>query len=216
MRLRFLGHSCFKIRTKSATLVCDPYASEVGFSLPPVKADIVTVSHDHPDHNYVEGVKADPFVITGPGEYEVKEVAIIGIPSFHDAKEGEERGANTIYTVAAEDLVLCHLGDLGHALSTKTIEELGDIDVLFVPVGGIFTLDAAQASELVKQLEPRIVIPMHYRTKYHDQKKFAQVEPVETFLRLIGGKMREAAKLSFSRSSLGEEMEVIVLQPNHR
>jgi L-ascorbate metabolism protein UlaG (beta-lactamase superfamily) len=216
MRIRSFGHACFSIKTKTATIVTDPYAPQVGFSLPSVEADIVTVSHDHPDHNAVSLVQGEPFVVAGPGEYEIKEVAITGLVSFHDNKQGEERGGNVIYTIAAEELTLCHLGDLGHKLETNVIEELGDIDVLFIPVGGVMTLDPKEAAELVKQLEPRLVIPMHYRTKFHDPKTFAQVEPVETFLKEMGVEKREEAKLVISKSSLGDELEVVVLRPKHR
>lgn len=216
MRIRFLGHACFKLKTKTATVVSDPYSSEVGFAMPQVKADIVTVSHDHFDHNYIEAVKGHPFVVKGPGEYEIKEVALTGLTTFHDNKKGEKRGQNTIYVITAEDLNICHLGDLGHTLKTKTIEQLGEIDVLLVPVGGEFTLDVAKAVELVKQLEPRLVIPMHYRTKKHDADKFAKLKSVADFLQELGVEKKQEEKLSVSKSGLGEEMEVVVLKPNHR
>lgn len=216
MRISYLGHSCFTIKTKTATIVTDPYTPQVGFSLPSVAADVVTISHDHPDHNAATLVQGDRFVISGPGEYEIKEVAITGLVSYHDDKKGEERGGNVIYTIVAEELTLCHLGDLGHKLETKAIGALGDIDVLFVPVGGVFTLGPAEAAELVKQLEPRLVIPMHYRTTSHDQKTFAQVETLEAFLKEMGVEKREERKLLVSKSSLGDETEVVVLRPKHR
>jgi len=212
MQISYLGHSSFKIKTKTATLVTDPYSSKVGFKMPKVEAEIVTVSHDHYDHNFVEAVKGRPFVITGPGEYEIKEVGVHGLATYHDAKEGEDRGNNTVYLISAEDLTVCHLGDLGHQLSTRMVEEIGEIDVLLIPVGGQFTIGPKRAVEVITQVEPRIVIPMHFRTNRHQAKGFSKVLPVDAFLKQIGVEYKKEEKLVVSKSGLEEEMEVVVLK----
>lgn len=212
MQISYLGHSSFKIKTKTAALVADPYSSKVGFKMPKVEAEIVTVSHDHYDHNFVKAVKGQPFVITGPGEYEIKEVGIHGLATYHDAKEGEDRGNNTVYLITAEDLTVCHLGDLGHQLSARMVEEIGEIDVLLIPVGGQFTIGPKRAVEVITQVEPRIVIPMHYRTNRHQTKGFSKMLPVDAFLKQIGVEYKKEEKLVVSKSGLEEEMEVVVLK----
>ncbi|MBI5037393.1 MAG: MBL fold metallo-hydrolase [Candidatus Kerfeldbacteria bacterium] len=163
MYITWLGQSCFKIQTKNATLIMDPYDQKLGLKLPRLQADIVTISHDHYDHNNAEGIGGEPFIISNPGEYEVKGISIRGIPSWHDTSEGAERGANTIYIIEAEDIKIAHVGDLGTQLSEVQVEQLDNIDVLMVPVGGTYTLDAAGAAKVVNDIEPRIIIPMHYK-----------------------------------------------------
>jgi len=212
MQISYLGHSSFKIKTKTATLVTDPYSSKVGFKMPKVEAEIVTVSHDHYDHNFVEAVKGRPFVITGPGEYEIKEVGVHGLATYHDAKEGEDRGNNTVYLITAEDLTVCHLGDLGHQLSARMVEEIGEIDVLLIPVGGQFTIGPKRAVEVITQVEPRIVVPMHYRINRHQTEGFSKVLPVDAFLKQIGVEYKKEDRLVVSKSGLEEEMEVVVLK----
>lgn len=209
MQLRYFGQSCFKIKTKSASLVTDPYSAK----LPKIGAEIVTVSHNHPDHNCIEAIEGKPFIISGPGEYEIKEVSIQGIPTFHDTQNGELRGENIIYVITAEDLTLCHLGDLGHRLSPKLLEMIGDVDVLFVPTGWDKSLGPKAAAEVVNQIEPRLVIPMHYKTSLHKTEEYKDMAPVEEFLKEMGVEKQEMEKLVLSRSSLGEEMETVVLKP---
>ena len=134
MEITWYGHSCFRLRDRKATVVTDPYDKSIGYSLPRIRADIVTLSHDHPHHTYVRGVKGDPKVISGPGEYEVKGVFITGIPTFHDKKKGSVRGRNTVFLFDFDDLTVCHLGDLGHVPTQSQVELLNDIDVLLIPV----------------------------------------------------------------------------------
>jgi len=212
MQISYFGHSSFKIKTKTAVLVTDPYSLKVGFKMPKVEAEIVTVSHDHFDHNFVKAVKGRPFIINGPGEYEIKEVGVHGLATYHDTKEGKERGNNTVYLITAEDLTICHLGDLGHQLSAKMVEEMGEIDVLLIPVGGQFTIGPKRAVEVITQVEPRIVIPMHYRTKRHQAEGFSKLLPIEAFLKQIGVEYKKEEKLVVSKSGLEEEMEVVVLK----
>ncbi len=218
MDITYLGHSCFKLRGRESSLVTDPYAASVGFSLPRVSADLVTVSHFHDDHNNVSGVsgtarREKPFVIKDPGEYEISGISIFGIPTFHDAKGGAERGRNTVFVIHVDAVSLVHLGDLGHTLSDNQIEEIGVCDVLLVPVGGRYTLDPGKAIEVVSQLQPSITIPMHYRTQKHKPKEFGGLATVEEFLHEGGFEQAQRLqKLTLAKGSLPEEMQVVVLE----
>jgi L-ascorbate metabolism protein UlaG (beta-lactamase superfamily) len=208
MDITWLGHSCFRIKVKDVFVVTDPFDATLKYPWPKPSANIVTVSHLHPGHNNPGGVDGNPRVVNRPGEYEIKGVLIIGFPTFHDAAQGANRGRNTIYLMEMEDLKLCHLGDLGHALSSKQIEELSGIDVLFVPVGGVSSVDAKGAAEIVRLLNPKIVIPMHYQTQVTPW-----LEPLERFTAGMG--LREVApqpKLTVTRSNLPPETRVVVLE----
>src|SRR5947207_12209613 len=162
MEISWLGHSCFQVRGKNVTLITDPFPPQPGYSLGKVNAPIVTISHNHAGHNYIQGVSGNPRVVRGPGEYEISDVLITGVASYHDNKRGQELGRNTIYIIHMDELVICHLGDLGHTLQEEQLEEVADADVLLIPIGGQHTLNATQAAEVISQVEPRIVIPMHY------------------------------------------------------
>lgn len=164
MEITWLGHACFRLRAKEATVVCDPFAKSIGLALPRTQADIVTVSHSHPGHSNAAGVGGGPRLINGPGEYEIKNCFVSGIAAYHDGAQGKERGKATIYVIELEDMVVCHLGDLGHVLAQEQIEAIGRVDILLAPVGGGNGLNAAQAAEVISLLEPRAVIPMHYQT----------------------------------------------------
>ncbi|EKD62462.1 MAG: Zn-dependent hydrolase of the beta-lactamase fold-like protein, partial [uncultured bacterium] len=168
MEITYLGHASFRIKGKTAVVVTDPFDPVMlGMKFPHVDADIVTVSHNHADHNMANLVAApvggSKKVITGPGEYEIKGVSVLGFPTFHDDKNGELRGKNTVYVIYLDGYALCHLGDLGHTLSEETINQIGDVDILFVPVGGFFTLDVEKAIEVVHSIEPKVIIPMHFK-----------------------------------------------------
>src|SRR4051794_5091691 len=160
----WLGHASFRLKSKDALIIADPFDKSLGLGNPGQKADIVTVSHDDPHHNAVAAVKGDPKVINGPGEYETRGVFITGVWSFADDTGGKERGRNTIFLFHLDDLMVCHLGALGHTLNSQQLAALGDVDVLLVPVGGHASLTASKASEVISQIEPKIVIPMHYST----------------------------------------------------
>jgi len=208
MEITWYGQSCFRLRDKLATVITDPYDRSIGYTLPRVRADIVTISHHHPDHNYVQGVKGEPKVIDGPGEYEVRGVFITGIPTFHDRRKGVSRGRNTVFLFDFEGLTVCHLGDLGHVPTQSQVEALSDIDVLLIPVGAVSTINAAQAAEVISLLEPRLVIPMHYRTKLVKVK----LDPVSKFLKEMGlSKLPTHESLRVTKSSLPEETQVLLL-----
>jgi len=215
MKIRYLGHSSFKIVTGSVTIITDPFNPEkVGLPYPKVQADLVLSSHDHPDHNYFEGVTGEPFVISAPGEYEVKGVKVRGFQTFHDDKGGVERGKNTIYLVETEDLSLCHLGDLGHLLDDKIVEEFEDLDVLFVPVGGVYTLSVSDAAKVVAQLEPKYIFPMHYLIE-NGKGTIKDLQPVSAFLGEMGvGQIEPKDELNINSKSLPEEAETVVLRPS--
>jgi L-ascorbate metabolism protein UlaG (beta-lactamase superfamily) len=216
MEISWLGHACFQLRGKNVTLITDPNSPQQGSSCeePPRlgkrNASIVTVSHDHPGHNYVEGVIGNPRVVSRAGEYEISEVLITGVAAYHDKQRGQLHGRNVIYVIHIDDLVVCHLGDLGHPLQEAQLEEVADADILFVPIGGGHSLDAAQAAEVISQVEPRIVIPMHYPNEGGEEPAPA----LKTFCREMGvEKIEFQPKLNVTRSSIPAEMQVVLLSP---
>lgn len=217
MDISYLGHSSFKLRGKSGVVVTDPFGKRVGFPFPSVSADVVTVSHHHPDHDAIEGVggttrRQKPFIIDQPGEYEVLGISVFAYPTFHDESNGTIRGPNTIMAIHVDGVKIVHLGDLGHQLSQAQLSAIGVVDVLLVPVGGEFTIDAKKANELVEEMEPMIVIPMHFRTPKHAE-QFSKLSGVDDFLRELGmTDVIAKEKLSVTSTSLPSEMEVVVLK----
>jgi L-ascorbate metabolism protein UlaG (beta-lactamase superfamily) len=208
MEITWLGHSCFLIKGKEKTIITDPCHPDLGYRLGKPKADIATLSHFHPGHSYIEGVANEPKQIKSPGEYEIGGTFITGVASFHDNKKGGLKGKNTIYIIEMDGITLCHLGDLGHSLDPHLIEELGDIDILFLPVGEVSTIPLDTAVEIVRQLEPPIVIPMHYKTEAF----MGNLSPVDKFLDKMRIKWLEAKpKLSITSSSLPTTTQTIVL-----
>lgn len=217
MTITYQGHASFKLKGKTGVLVTDPYADQVGFSFPRVSADVVTVSHSHQDHNAVNKVEATsrrdkPFVIDTLGEYEVGGISVFGVETYHDATEGAERGINFCFTILIDDIRVCHLGDLGHQLNSKLVSQIGAVDVLLCPVGGVYTIDPKKAVSVIKALEPSIVIPMHYRTPAHDSEMFGELSTVDDFLKEMGVEAKTEDKLQLEKIRLPEETEVIVLQ----
>lgn len=209
MDITWLGHSCFKLKDKQATLITDPYSPDIGYSLSKQTADIVTLSHQHPGHSFAQGINGDPKVVDGPGEYEISNMLIIGVSTFHDNEKGAKKGKNTVHLYEMNELSICHLGDLGHVLTDEQVEELGNVDVLLLPVGGVSTIDAPVAAEVVRQLEPKIVIPMHYKTPAISR----ELEPVDRFLKEIGvHDINPQAKLSVTKSNLPLSMQVYLLE----
>lgn len=216
MEIIWLGHSCFQLRGKNVTLITDPFTPQPGYSLGKVNAPIVTVSHNHTGHNYVQGVGGNPRVVRGPGEYEISDVLITGVAAFHDSKRGQELGRNTVYVIHMDDLVICHLGDLGHTLQEAQLEEVADADILLVPIGGHNTINATQAAEVISQVEPRIVIPMHYRTEASAGSR-PDLEPLDKFCREMGVEaVNPLPKLTVTRNSLPQEPQVVILEQRNR
>jgi len=208
MEISWLGHSCFRIKGKQATVITDPYPPDLGYSLGKLTANIVTVSHQHPGHFYVQGINDEPRLITGPGEYEIGGVLITGIATFHDQERGQKRGKNTVYLMEVDEVSVCHLGDLGHVLTAEQVEEIDDVDVLLLPVGGVSTINAPMAAEIVRQIEPKAVVPMHYKTEALSR----ELEPVDRFLKEIGVKeINSQQKLSFTKSNLPISTQVFLL-----
>lgn len=213
MDITFLGHSSFRLKGKTATVVTDPFDPEiVGLKFPKVAADIVTISHQHEDHNQADLVKGVKRLVSGPGEYEIMGVSIIGIPTFHDEKKGAKRGKNTIYVYEMDGLRLVHLGDLGHKLHEKMLEKIGDIDILMVPVGGEYTIGSKEAVEVARAIEPKIVIPMHYQMPGLNPATFAKLSSTEPFLAEIGLLVEKTDKLSVKKENIGEESKAILLE----
>jgi L-ascorbate metabolism protein UlaG (beta-lactamase superfamily) len=213
MEITYLGHSCFRLRTSNGFVVTDPFDPKmVGLKFSGVEGDIVTVSHDHGDHNQHQLVKGVKRVVSGPGEYEIMGISIIGIPSFHDAKKGELRGKNTIYIIEAEGLRLCHLGDLGHSLSQEQVEEIGEVHVLIVPVGGEYTIGPKEAAQAVSDIEPKLIIPMHFKSQGINPEVFSKLAPLEDFLKELSLPTENSPKLSVKPEEIGEEQKVIVLE----
>ncbi len=217
MEITWLGHSCFVLRGKNVTLITDPFSPQPGQPQEEahkareskINAPIVTISHNHPGHNFAEGVGGNPRVVRGPGEYEISDVLITGVPSYHDAKRGAERGRNTIYIIHMDDLVICHLGDLGHILQEEQLEEVADADILLIPISGSNTLSAAQAAEVISQVEPHVVIPMHYRPSTGTGEG---PDPLDKFCREMGIEAVNAQpKLNILRSNLPVETQVVIL-----
>jgi L-ascorbate metabolism protein UlaG (beta-lactamase superfamily) len=206
----WFGQSCFRIREANVTAITDPYDKSIGYSLPRLRADIVTVSHDAPGHSAVSAVKGEPKVLSRPGEYEVKGVFIAGIQTWRGAvARGEAKEENTVFVFEFGELTVCHLGDLSQVLSQAQVEALPDIHVLLVPVGGGGALDADKAAEIVSLLEPSLVIPMHYRAPCVN----LQLDPLSKFLKEMGATEQPLQEtLRVSRSQLPEETQVVVLE----
>ncbi len=211
MIITWQGHSCFKIQDKigpeGVTLVTDPFNKEIGLKVPNFEANIITVSHDHHEHNNISALRGQPFVINCAGEYDYQGVLVEGIDAYNK-DEKNTRGRNTIYRMEIEDISLVHLGNLSGPLDSSQLEKLVGTDILLIPVGGEYTLDAKKAVEVISQIEPRIVIPMHYQTK--DLK--VKLDPIEKFVKELGIEPTYEDKLKISKRDLPvEEMELVIL-----
>jgi L-ascorbate metabolism protein UlaG (beta-lactamase superfamily) len=206
--ITWLGCDCFRIKSRDVTVITDPYDKSLGLGTLNQKAEIVTISHDYPGNNKLSGIKGDPFVITGPGEYEVGGVFVTGVWSFVDkAVEGKDSAKNNIFLLLMHDVVVCHLGALGHTLSPHQLEQLGDVDVLLVPVGG--PLSTSKAAEVISQVGPRIVVPMHYSTG----KETVELESLDKFMKELGLKEWQTQEKLVVRATESEEpMQVVVLE----
>ncbi len=208
MDITWYGHSCFRLSDRGVTIVTDPPSDDLGYERPRIRADVVTISHEHPGHNNRVGFRGGPKFFDGPGEYEVKDVFITGITTYHDARSGSVRGRNTVFLFEFDGVTICHLGDLGHVPTQSQVEALSAVDVLLVPVGGLHTIDASKASEVISLIEPRLVIPMHYKTKIEK----ANLETVTKFLKEMGlAPVPPQPDLTVTPSSLPDDTQVVLL-----
>jgi L-ascorbate metabolism protein UlaG (beta-lactamase superfamily) len=213
MKIKWLGHACFLVTSRDGTrVITDPYAVGGGINYSPINetADVVLVSHDHGDHNNVSAVRGKPEVVRGGGTKTIKGIPFKGIVTSHDASQGQQRGLNTVFCFTVDDLKLCHLGDLGHVLSPGQVTEIGTMDILFIPVGGFFTIDATVASQVCGQLTPRIAIPMHFKTT----KCAYPIAGVQDFLKGKKGVRKVVgSEVEIERANVPTATQIVLLQP---
>jgi len=207
LKISWLGHACFMIQTNNKkVIITDPFDDSVGYPKPRVTADLITVSHQHFDHNAVEMVSGKPRVIQTAGEHIIDGLKITGIPCYHDKAKGSLRGDNLIFIIEESDYRMCHLGDLGHIPDQKLLAEIGHVDVLLIPVGGLYTIDASEAKDVLSLINPRYAAPMHYKTPYLK----LPVSPVDNFLKYFPEHVT-IDQLDFSPEKSPEKMKVVVL-----
>lgn len=212
MIIKWLGHSCFLITSeRGLRVIMDPYSVGGGISYSSIEetADIVVVSHDHFDHNAVSAVRGKPEVVKGSGIKTVRGIQFRGIATYHDTSQGKQRGTNTVFCFTLGDIKLCHLGDLGHLLSQAQINEIGAVDILFIPTGGFYTIDAADASKVCDQLKPKVIIPMHFKTAKCD----FPISGVEDFIRnKKNARKMDSSQIEFKLGELPAATEIVVLK----
>ena len=212
MKIKWLGHSCFLITSvEGVRIVLDPYKSESHLNYIEVreKADLVTVSHEHYDHNYTALIPGNPEVVKGHGTRNIKGIAIRGIDAWHDEAGGKERGSNTIFCLSIEGMQVCHMGDLGHLPTEEQLIEIGKVDILLLPVGGVFTIDVKAANELIDKLKPKVAIPMHYKT---DRCTWLQYEADDFTRGKSNVKRLDTSEVELSKAKLPWTAEIIILQ----
>jgi L-ascorbate metabolism protein UlaG (beta-lactamase superfamily) len=212
MKIQWFGQACFRLTAENgAKIVMDPYANMLGYKLPAIDANIVTTSHDHSDHNNVGAIKGDFMHFKDPGVFSQAGIGIKGVQTFHDNVSGGKRGKNIVYKFSIDGLNVCHCGDLGHLLSLEQINEIGKVDILLLPIGGRATLDAGGAAEVMKQLNPAVVIPMHYRTKAMGIFGFA-FGKVDTFTTVTKKDSRNYKELDVTLLNIKDIPEIAILQ----
>lgn len=210
MTISWYGQACFRLESKGVSVLADPFSKEIGLRPPRLNDNIFLVTHEHYDHNNVADAPAEAFVIRGPGEYEKSGVYVEGVQSYHDKSQGTERGLNTIYLIRMEEMRLCHLGDFGQDKLTDTqVEAIGDVDILFIPVGGKYTIDGKEAAEVVKQIEPKIIIPMHYKVNGLN----IDIDGPQKFLKEVGLKPEEVETYKIAAKNLPtEEVKLVTFK----
>ncbi|HID32067.1 MAG TPA: MBL fold metallo-hydrolase [bacterium (Candidatus Stahlbacteria)] len=214
MEITFLGHAAFLIETeKGMRIITDPYRpgsfdNAVGYGPITEAADIVTISHEHDDHNYTKDISGNPEIVRGAGSKEVKGIKITGFDSYHDPEKGALRGQNTIFVYEADGMRIGHLGDLGHVIDDQTAASIGPVDILFIPVGGFYTIDAGEAWQVVKKLNPKIVIPMHFKT----EKLNFPIAPVTDFAcDAEEAEWTERSNYEVKKENLPAKLKVVIL-----
>jgi L-ascorbate metabolism protein UlaG (beta-lactamase superfamily) len=215
MKIKWYGHSAFHITTDSGVrIIIDPYepgafGGAIAYGRITDEADIVLTSHEHHDHNYTKDIKGKFVRIKDEGQYEEKGVTIRAIPTYHDPSKGKERGKNLIFVISADDLVIAHLGDLGHTLDGGAVEKIGKTDVLLLPVGGFYTIDAQEATKVMDAIKPAITIPMHFKT----EKCGLPISSVDEFIKgKKTVKHSNMPELAISRATLPKTEEIVVLR----
>ncbi len=206
MRIEWRGHACFFIDCAGKTIVMDPFDDSYGYAPLNGKADLVTVSHDHNDHNAAHLISGSPIMIKNSGETHFGDITIKGISTYHDKKEGKLRGSNLVYKISAEGINLVHLGDLGHVLSQEQIHAIGQVDVLLIPVGGTYTIDAQEAWAVYQQIQPSVAIPMHYKTPACT----LPIAPVEAFISKFDRVVKRPF-LEIKKEDIGGDRRIIIL-----
>lgn len=214
MEIRYLGHASFHLKGKTGSVVTDPFDQKiVGIPFPKIDSTIVTLSHEHADHNKSELIGGEPLVIRHPGEYEKQGIRVTGISVFHDSHQGKQRGKNTMYKIEIDGVSLLHCGDLGHILTDSVIDELGEIDVLLVPVGGVYTIGPKEAIAVSESIEPSYVIPMHFKDKDINSETFGELAQVSEFIKLMGVTPDvPVKKVSIKKEDLQESVKVILME----
>lgn len=205
----YLGHSCFKIKGKKTSLLIDPFTDKLGIKLPKQQADVVLCSHFHENHHNASAVSDSLLVIDGPGEYEIKGTTIIGLHTFHDKAKGKEKGKNTVFKIIIDEVKFAHLGDLGEKLNSEMIEELEDVHVLMVPVGGGDTINFDEIENIIKGIEPRIIIPMHYQTLKYNK----NLGSVSEYVKMSGLEPQKiSGRLSIAKEKLPEQTMLYIFE----
>ena len=213
MIIQWLGHSCFLLTSADGVRVLtDPFDPQIGYPAPAVEADIVTTSHQHSDHNYTAVVKGNFTTVKNAGALTLKGIEILGVPTFHDEAGGRQRGQNLLFRLTIDGLRVLHCGDLGHALTPEQLQAVGAVDVLLVPVGGHYTVDAATALEVMRALRPTVTIPMHFKTPALD----FPITTVEPFLKAAGGgRQAGQSEVELTAEHLAQQAGVLVLDYPH-
>jgi L-ascorbate metabolism protein UlaG (beta-lactamase superfamily) len=215
MKVKWVGHACFLLTSEAGVrILTDPYtpgAFGLGYRPPAETADIVTVSHEHPDHNNTAAVKGKPEVVRGAGVHRVKGVEIKGVSTSHDEASGSQRGPNTVFCFTLDGVRVCHLGDLGHDLAAGPLAEIGPVDVLLIPVGGNFTIDANIASRVADRIAPKVVIPMHFQNERCRDFPVAAVDDFRKKRQRV--RTVDGSEVEIKKDNLPAETETVILKP---
>jgi L-ascorbate metabolism protein UlaG (beta-lactamase superfamily) len=205
MKITWFGQACFELAAGGTIIICDPYNPSIGYAAHPRRADVVTVSHEHMDHNHLGWIEGTPVVVRGEGMRTIKGIRITGLESFHDNEGGARRGLNTIFIIDADGVRLCHLGDIGHMPDRELLEQIGKIDVLLIPVGGYYTIDGTQAAKLAAGIGAKLTIPMHYRTGTRE----SAIETVDAFAHAMNAQRAGSSSIELTSGNSGSRTVIL-------